>query len=67
MLTEYMHEVPFRHVFHGIIRDKQGRKMSKSRELPDPLDMIARGGQTACAYVTHAPQDRTLLMSKTNR
>ena len=43
---EYMGEMPFRNVyFTGIIRDKQGRKMSKSLgNSPDPLDLIAKYG-----------------------
>src|SRR6266853_1959168 len=38
--------IPFRDVFFtGIIRDKQGRKMSKSLgNSPDPLDLIAKYG-----------------------
>ncbi|MDR1280522.1 MAG: valine--tRNA ligase, partial [Opitutaceae bacterium] len=38
--------LPFRHVyFNGIVRDKQGRKMSKTLgNSPDPLDLIARYG-----------------------
>jgi len=43
---EYMGKMPFRHVyFTGIVRDKLGRKMSKSLgNSPDPLDLIARYG-----------------------
>ncbi len=39
---EYEGEMPFRNVyFTGIVRDKQGRKMSKSLgNSPDPLDLI---------------------------
>ncbi len=39
---EYQHEMPFKHVyFTGIVRDKLGRKMSKSLgNSPDPLDLI---------------------------
>jgi valyl-tRNA synthetase len=43
---EYEGEIPFRNVFYtSIIRDKQGRKMSKSLgNSPDPLDLIAAYG-----------------------
>ena len=43
---EYRGEVPFRNVYlTGIVRDKQGRKMSKSLgNSPDPLDLIAKYG-----------------------
>ena len=43
---EYIGKMPFRHVyFTGIVRDKLGRKMSKSLgNSPDPLDLIARFG-----------------------
>ena len=43
---EYQGKMPFKHVyFTGIVRDKLGRKMSKSLgNSPDPLDLIARYG-----------------------
>ncbi|HEY3863855.1 MAG TPA: valine--tRNA ligase [Verrucomicrobiae bacterium] len=49
---EFMGREPFRNVyFTGIIRDKQGRKMSKSlRNSPDPLDLIASYGADALRF-----------------
>ena len=43
---EYKGDMPFRNVyFTGIVRDKLGRKMSKSLgNSPDPLDLIAQYG-----------------------
>ena len=43
---EYQGKMPFKHVyFTGIVRDKLGRKMSKSLgNSPDPLDLIERFG-----------------------
>jgi valyl-tRNA synthetase len=43
---EYRHEIPFRNVYlTGIVRDKQGRKMSKSLgNSPDPLELIEKFG-----------------------
>ncbi|MBP3425934.1 MAG: valine--tRNA ligase [Rikenellaceae bacterium] len=43
---EYNGDMPFRNVyFTGIVRDKLGRKMSKSLgNSPDPLDLIAQYG-----------------------
>lgn len=47
--NEFMDEVPFRNVYlTGIVRDKQGRKMSKTLgNSPDPLDLIAQYGADA--------------------
>ncbi len=49
---EFMGEMPFKNVyFTGIIRDKQGRKMSKSLgNSPDPLDLIAKFGADALRF-----------------
>ena len=43
---EYMGEKPFKNVYlTGIVRDKLGRKMSKSLgNSPDPLELIAQNG-----------------------
>ncbi len=43
---EYQGQMPFKHVyFTGIVRDKLGRKMSKSLgNSPDPLDLIENYG-----------------------
>lgn len=46
---EFMGKEPFRNVYlTGIVRDKQGRKMSKTLgNSPDPLDLIAEYGADA--------------------
>ena len=46
---EFMNEVPFRNVyFTGIVRDKLGRKMSKTLgNSPNPLDLIDKYGADA--------------------
>src|ERR1017187_9786004 len=51
---EFMGDLPFQNVyFTGIIRDKQGRKMSKSLgNSPDPLDLIAKFGADALRFGT---------------
>ena len=48
--------MPFQNVyFTGIIRDKQGRKMSKTLgNSPDPLELIAKYGADALAFRHHA-------------
>lgn len=49
---EYQKQIPFRDVyFTGIVRDKQGRKMSKSLgNSPDLLELIDKYGADACRF-----------------
>ncbi|MFK5257940.1 class I tRNA ligase family protein, partial [Propionibacterium freudenreichii] len=49
MGLEFKRDVPFRQVYlHGLIRDSQGRKMSKSLgNSVDPVDMIEKYGADA--------------------
>ncbi len=65
---EYMGDMPFRNVyFTGIIRDKQGRKMSKTLgNSPDPLDLIARYGADALRFGTmrSAPLGQDVLFDE---
>jgi valyl-tRNA synthetase len=65
---EYMGDKPFGHVyFTGIIRDKQGRKMSKSLgNSPDPLDLIAKYGADALRFgiIRSAPLGQDLLFDE---
>jgi valyl-tRNA synthetase len=62
---EYMNEKPFDHVyFTGMVRDKQGRKMSKSLgNSPDLLDLIERYGADAVRFgiLISAPAGNDLL------
>lgn len=62
---EYMHEKPFEHVyFTGMVRDKQGRKMSKSLgNSPDLLDLVDRFGADAVRFgiLIAAPAGNDLL------
>jgi valyl-tRNA synthetase len=65
---EFMGERPFDNVyFTGIIRDKLGRKMSKSLgNSPDPLDLIARYGADALRFGTmrSAPLGQDVLFDE---
>jgi len=61
---EFAGEIPFRSVyFTGIIRDRQGRKMSKSLgNSPDPLDLIAKYGADGLRFglLRIAPQGQDI-------
>jgi valyl-tRNA synthetase len=67
---EFMGDLPFRNVyFTGIIRDKQGRKMSKSLgNSPDPLDLIGKYGADALRFGTmrSAPLGQDILFDEQN-
>ena len=62
--AEMKARIPFREVyFTGIIRDQQGRKMSKSLgNSPDPLDLIAKYGADGLrlGIVSIAPQGQDI-------
>jgi valyl-tRNA synthetase len=62
---EYKNEKPFEHVyFTGMVRDKQGRKMSKSLgNSPDLLELIDRFGADAVRFgiMISAPAGNDLL------
>jgi valyl-tRNA synthetase len=67
---EYMGELPFKNVyFTGIIRDKQGRKMSKSLgNSPDPLQLIADYSADALRFgiMRSAPLGQDILFDEKN-
>jgi valyl-tRNA synthetase len=62
---EFMGDLPFKNVyFTGLIRDMQGRKMSKSLgNSPDPLDVIDQYGADALRYgmMLIAPKGHDIL------
>ncbi len=65
---EFMGDLPFNNVyFTGIIRDKQGRKMSKTLgNSPDPLELIAKYGADALRFGTmrSAPLGQDVLFDE---
>lgn len=67
-MEECLQRIPFRDVyFTGIIRDIQGRKMSKSLgNSPDPLDLIARYGADGLRFgiMAIAPQGQDIRFSE---
>ena len=65
---EFAGDIPFKNVyFTGLIRDAQGRKMSKSLgNSPDPLDLIDRFGADALRFgiMLIAPQGQDILFDE---
>ena len=68
MGQHFMGEVPFRHVYiHALVRDEQGRKMSKSLGNGiDPFDMVSKYGADALRFtlVALAAMGRDIRMSE---
>jgi valyl-tRNA synthetase len=68
MGLEFMGEVPFSDVYiHGLVRDTQGRKMSKSLgNGVDPLDVVDEYGADALRFTLSflAAQGQDILMDK---
>lgn len=67
---EYKKEIPFKEVyFTGIVRDKQGRKMSKSLgNSPDLLELIDQYGADACRFgiMISSPAGNDLLWDESS-
>jgi valyl-tRNA synthetase len=68
MGLKFMGDVPFREVYiHALIRDEEGKKMSKSRgNVIDPLDVIEKYGVDALRFTlaSLAGQGRDILLSE---
>ncbi len=68
MGLHFMDEVPFRDVYlHALVRDKYGKKMSKSTgNVVDPLDMIEKYGTDAFRFTltAFAAQGREIKMDE---
>ncbi len=67
---EFLDEPPFDEVlFHGIVRDEEGRKMSKSLgNSPDPIDIIDSYGADAlrCSLVMLTPTGQDIFYSESS-
>ena len=68
MGLQFMEEIPFKHVYiHALVRDEQGKKMSKSTgNVIDPLDMIEKYGADALRFTltSFAAMGRDIKLSE---
>jgi len=68
MGLHFMDEVPFKDVYlHALVRDKQGKKMSKSTgNVIDPLEVMARYGTDAMRFtlIAFAAQGREIKLDE---
>ena len=68
MGLHFMDDIPFQDVYiHALVRDEQGRKMSKSKgNVIDPLDVIDRFGADSFRFTlaAFAAQGRDIKMSE---
>jgi len=68
MGLHFMDDIPFQDVYvHALVRDEQGKKMSKSKgNVIDPLEMIDRYGTDAFRFTlaVFAAQGRDIKMSE---
>ena len=68
MGIHFMGEVPFRFVYlHALVRDKEGKKMSKSKgNVIDPLEIMERYGTDAVRFTlaAFAAQGRDIKLSE---
>ncbi len=66
---EFKNEVPFSHVyFNSIVRDAEGRKMSKSLgNSPDPIEMMKKYGADAVRFtmISLTPPGQDLIFDET--
>ncbi len=68
MGLEFMNDVPFRQVYiHGLVRDSQGRKMSKSlNNSVDPVELIEKYGADALrfSFLAHIASGKDLKFNE---
>jgi valyl-tRNA synthetase len=68
MGNHFLHEVPFRDVYvHALVRDEEGKKMSKSTgNVIDPMDIIEKYGTDALRFTlaAFAAQGRDIKLSE---